>query len=268
LSKWTSAFGFDTDNKEIRKQINQALETLRHQLAVKTHALQSCREGFATGAYLNALAHAEIDFDSQPSAKKHAVEVSAADVQHPQLLQALKAWRAQQATEEQVEHYRILHQRVLLQIAAQLPDTQHALRQIKGVGKATVENYGAQITTIVSDYCRDHAIEPQQSPAEPVTNNAVKKDTRHISYELFLQGNGIQEIADTRGLVRNTIEGHLAHFVGLSELDINDLVPQEKITLIKQAAKEKGRQSLGLLKEHLGETCSYGEIRLVLESLR
>jgi ATP-dependent exoDNAse (exonuclease V) alpha subunit len=268
LIKWTSAFGFDTDNKEIRKQINQALESLRHQLEIKTHALQSCREGFATGIYLNALAHAEIDFSSQPSAKKHAVEISAADVQHPQLLQALKAWRTQQAAAEQVEHYRILHQRVLLQIAALLPDTQAALLQIKGVGKATVEKYGAHITALVSDYCREHAIEPQQPPAKAVVKNKAKKDTRQLSYALFLQGKGIQEIADTRGLVRSTIESHLAHFVCLGELDINDLVPQKKIALIKQAAEEKGRESLGLIKEHLGDACSYGEIRLVLESLR
>lgn len=52
------------------------------------------------------------------------------------------------------------------------------------------------------------------------------------------------------------------------ELDIHDLVPQEKIALITQAAEAKGRESLGLLKEHLGEACTYGEIRLVLESLR
>lgn len=268
LIKWTSSFGFETDNKDIRKHINKALESLRHRLAVKTAALQSCREGFATGAYLNALAHAEIEFGSQPSAKKQADDVSAPDVQHPQLLQALKAWRAKQAEEEQVEHYRILHQRILMQIAALLPNTQHALLQIKGVGKATVEKYGAQITAIVSDYCRERAIESQQLPAEPVVNSTVKKDTKHISYELFLQGKGIQEIADARGLVRSTIEGHLAHFVGLGKLNINDIVSKEKIEMIKQAAEEKGRESLSLIKEHLGDACSYGEIRLVLESLR
>lgn len=268
LIPWATRFGFETDNKDIRKHINKTLDALRRQLAVKTAALQSCHDGFATGAYLNTLAHAEIAFDSQPPTKKPVDDISAADVPHPQLLQALKAWRAKQAAAEQVEHYRILHQRVLLQIAALLPDTQHALLQIKGVGKATVENYGAQITTIVSDYCREHAIEPQQLPAEPVVTNKVQKDTKHISYELFLQGKGIQEIADARGLVRGTIEGHLAHFVGLGALNINDIVPKEKIEMIKQAAEEKGRESLSLIKEHLGDTCSYGEIRLVLESLR
>lgn len=268
LIPWATRFGFEADNKDIRKQINKTLESLRHQLAVKNAALQSCYDGFATGAYLNTLAHAEIEFGSQPPGKKQPDDVSTPDVQHPQLLQALKAWRTKQAAEEQVEHYRILHQRILMQIATLLPDTQHALRQIKGVGKATVEKYGAQITAIVSDYCHEHAIESQQLPAEPVVKRNVKKDTRQISYELFLQGKGIQEIAGARGLVRTTIEGHLAHFVGLGELNINNIVSREKIEMIKQAAEEKGWESLSLIKEHLGDTCSYGEIRLVLESLR
>lgn len=38
--------------------------------------------------------------------------------------------------------------------------------------------------------------------------------------------------------------------------------------MIQQAAKAKGRESLSLIKEHLGDGCSYGEIRLVLESMQ
>ena len=267
LMPWVDGFGFETDNKEIRKQINKALETLRNQLAVKSAALRSCRDGFATAGYLDAVARGEIDSSAGPPASQQPEDAGATHIQHPQLLQALKAWRAAQADEAQVEHYRILHQRVLLQIADRLPDTVQALRKIKGVGKATVKRYGAQIAAIVSDYCREHAVEPQQTAAEPVVKNKTGKNTKQVSYELFLQGKSIQEIADIRGLVRGTIETHLAHFVGLGELDVNDLVAPEKVALIKQAAEEKGRESLGLIKEHLGNRCSYGEIRLVLESM-
>ena len=272
LIKWTSSFGFDTDNKDIRKHISQTLESLRHQLVVKTGALQSCHQGFATHAYLNALAHAEIALNSPPPTKKPADDTNTADVQHPKLLQALKDWRAKQAAEEQLEHYRILHQRVLLQIAMLLPGTPDALLQINGVGQATLEKYGAAITAIVSEYCCAHAIVAQPMPEQSVNKltvnkSAAKKDTKHISYELFLQGKNLQEIADTRGLVRNTIESHLAHFVSLGELDIHDIVSKEKIALIKQAVAEKGGASLSLIKEHLGDAFSYGEIRLVVASL-
>lgn len=270
LHAWLNGIGFDTDNKEIRKQLNKALEALRHQLAIKTAALQSCLSGFATHTYLNALARAEIESSTATGAKKPRPESSPQAVQHPQLMQALKDWRAQQAQQEQVEHYRILHQRVLLLIAELLPDTPPALLQIKGVGKATVEKYGARIIDIVSTYCREHGVSPQPVAAQHVVKDKVttaSNDTKQISYELFLQGKDIAAIAAERGLVTSTIERHLGHFVALGELDINDIVSKEKIAMIQQAVAEQGRDSLGLIKAQLKDSCSYGEIRLVLESL-
>jgi hypothetical protein len=267
LAPWVSGFRIATDNKDIKKQINKAFEWLQHNLAIKTAALQSCREGFSTSDYLNAVAHAQIDLKTNAPTKPQVADIDAADIEHPELFQSLKAWRADQAKEENVEHYRILRQRVLIQIATALPDTVDALLHINGIGKRTVEKYGDRLIAIVGDYCREHNVTPRQTPPEPVTSNG-KKDTKQISYELYLQGKGIKEIAGERGLVTNTIEGHLAHYVGLGLLDVTGLVAETKIPTIKQAVSEKGIQSLKAIKEHLGDGFSYGEIRLVLESLR
>lgn len=268
LVEWVSAFHFDTDNKDIRKQLNKAFESLQHSLAIKTACLQSCRAGFSTGAYLNAVAHAEMDFGPHTPAKKQATDFNASDVQHPEVFRALQAWRAEQAKKEDVEHYRILHQRVLIQIAAVLPDTPEALLGIKGIGKRTAEKYGGQITAIIREYCREHNVEPRRTPPEPAIGKGTKKDTRQISYELYLQGRGIKEIAEERGLVATTIEGHLAHYVGLGLLNVAEIVTEEKIAIIKQAVDRKGKESLKVIKEHLGDEFSYGEIQLVLETLR
>ena len=268
LAEWVSAFRFDTDNKDMGKQINKAFESLQHSLTIKTACLQSCRAGFAAGPYLNAIAHAEMDCASHAPAKKQATDFSVADVQHPEIFQALQAWRAQQAKEEDVEHYRILHQRVLIQIAVVLPDTPDALLRIKGIGKRTAEKYGEQLTAIVRDYCREHNVEPRQTPPESALENETKKDTRQISYELYLQGKDIKEIAEARGLVTSTIENHLAHHVRLGLLNVAEIVPEEKIATINQTAERMGKESLKAIKDHLGDDYSYGEIRLVLESLR
>ena len=267
LIKWASAFRVDTDNKEIRQQIIKAFERLQNNLAIKTAALQSCRTSFSTSAYLNAVAHAQIDFSPRAPAKSSAEELTASDLEHPQLFQALKTWRAQQAKEEGVEHYRILHQRIMIQIAQELPGTPEALLHIKGVGKHTADKYGAQLTSIVCEYCRERNIEPGQTPPQSIEEQETKKDSKQISYELFLQGKNIKEIADQRGMVTNTIEGHLAHYVGLGLLDINELVAKEKIAVIEQAFNEKGKESLSVIKEHLGDEFSYGEIRLVREAM-
>ena len=269
LVKWASSFRFATDNKEIKKQINKAFEALQHNLAIKTACLHSCRTGFSTSACLNARAHAEIGFQPRVPAKQQAEPIDTTDMENPELFQALKAWRAKQAKEEEVEHYQILHQGVLIQITMVLPDTPDALLRIKGVGKRTIEKYGEQLTAIVGDYCREHNVEPQQSLPEPsVTQKDTKKDSKQISYDLYLQGKNIKEIAAERGFVATTIEGHLAHYVGLGQLDITEFVAEEKIAAIKQAFGEKGKESLKVIKEHLGNEYSFSEIRMVFELVR
>ena len=92
-------------------------------------------------------------------------------------------------------------------------------------------------------------------------------DTKKITYELYLQGNSIKQIAKKRGFVTSTIEVHIAHYIKLGELNINDFVNEEKVALIEKAFDDKGKESMGVVKEHLGESFSYGEIRMVLESL-
>ena len=241
---------------------------MRHTLAVKMASLQSCQDGFSTGLYLNALALAEIEFNSSDSVKKSGPDYKAADVEHPELLQTLISWRTEQASEEGVEQYRIIHQRVLIQIASTLADTQAALLKIKGVGKYTVEKYGAQLIAMVDEYCDTYQVEPRQAPAtKSDSKKEARKDSKRITYELYLQGNSIKEIAEKRKFVTSTIEGHITHYIRLGELSINNFVNEEKIAAIHKVFDDKGRQSLGQMKEHLGDDFSYGEIRMVLESL-
>ena len=268
LAKWVSAFRFDTDNQELRKQINKAFERLQQSLAVKVATLKSGRTGFSTSAYLNSVAVAQIDFNPRPAPKNQAQELSASDLEHQELFEALKTWRAKQAKQEGVEHYRVLHQRILIQIAHTLPNTPEALLNVKGIGKHTVDKYGSQLTAIVCEYCRDRDIEPQKMPPQSAGAQDSKKDSKQITYEFFLQGKGIKEIADQRGMVESTIEGHLAHYVGMGVLDISELVDEEKISLIEQAFHDKGNESLKVIKEHLGDEFSYGEIRLVKEAMQ
>ncbi|MCX4187218.1 helix-turn-helix domain-containing protein [Methylophaga sp. OBS4] len=269
LIPWLTAFAFETDNKTIKKQLNNALDSLQQLLAVKQAALASCTDGFVTGNYLNAIARAQIDNQTKPQVKKRADELSMSGLQHPELFQRLKEWRARQAQTEEVAHFRILHQQVLLQIVNALPATETALLQIHKVGPATVEKYGEPILKLVADYCHEHQIQANTEIGQRAAagTKPVKQDTKQASYDLYLQGLGINEIAQRRGLAISTIENHLAHFVRQKQLAVTDLVAQEKIDDIKQAEARLGRDSLKVLKEALGDNYSYGEIRIVLESV-
>jgi len=191
LHAWLSSFRFGTDNQQMAKQLNAGTAVLQYGLAIKTACLQHCRAGFSTTGYLKALAHAEMEFSARPPAKKQVTAAAASASapagvpsvapQHPGLFQALQDWRVHQAKAEAVEHYRILHQRVLLEIASMMPMTAKALLSVKGIGKTTADKYGPQIIAIVSEYCRTHAIAPRQ--ASPLST-----DTLSTSISSTMQG--------------------------------------------------------------------------------
>ncbi len=96
-----------------------------------------------------------------------------------------------------------------------------------------------------------------------------KKDTRptaEISYQLFREGKGIEDIAIARNLAPTTIEGHLASYVERGEIALEELVIGEKIRQITLAA-EQPHEGLKDLKAILSDEISYGEIKMVLAHL-
>jgi hypothetical protein len=142
----------DTDNKEIAKIARGAIDELKKETAAKLAAVRSCKPGFSPARYLRALSSAEIDLKPDKERKSRTAEYTVSEVGHPELFQALKDWRAAKAGEAGVPHYQILHQSVLIQIAATLPDSPAALRSIKGIGKRLSEKYGKELLALVSSY--------------------------------------------------------------------------------------------------------------------
>lgn len=142
----------DTDNKELAKIAKAAVTELTKETAVKLAAMQSCKSGFAPALYLRALSSAEIDLQPDQERRTKAVEYSASEVDHPELFQALKDWRSAKAAEAGVPHYRILHQRVLIQIASAQPDRPAALLSIKGIGQRLFEKYGKELLDLVASH--------------------------------------------------------------------------------------------------------------------
>ena len=65
------------------------------------------------------------------------------------LLDRLKAWRLEQAREQAVPAYVILHDRTLAEIAASRPQGMDALGMISGIGAKKLERYGAALLEVV-----------------------------------------------------------------------------------------------------------------------
>ena len=97
----------------------------------------------------------------------------------------------------------------------------------------------------------------REKPVDP-----SKPDTKTESLSLFRQGNTIAQIAEQRKLKPATIESHLTHFISTGELQVGELLDPEKIKLIESAMQEG--MALGEVKSHLGESASFGEIRMIM----
>jgi len=263
----------DTDNKEIRKRLKHTLASLQEETAIKLAAVKSCKGGFSPKSYLHAVATAAIDLSSVKTRKPATPDVVESDIAHPALFQSLKDWRAEQAAERGVPHFQIMHQKTLIQVAVTMPDNLHDLLQVKGIGPRLAEKYGKDLIGIVSDYRKENDIRdtpvaaPQPAKADDRKEKPAKVDTRQASLDLFEEGMTISQIAEQRGLADSTIEGHLAYWIEKGELDITRVLPKEKQNEISKRLAENTDGSLKSVKETLGDTYSYGEIKMVLAHL-
>lgn len=93
-------------------------------------------------------------------------------------------------------------------------------------------------------------------PKEP------KEDTKVVSLEMFRKGKSITEIAAERKMVAGTIEGHLAHYVAQQEISAKDILGSKKLNLILDAIKTVKSMSLNPIREHLGKSITFGEIKI------
>ena len=68
----------------------------------------------------------------------------------PAIVDALRAWRLDEARRRGIAPFIILHDRTLQQIAAARPQTTDALLDVAGIGPAKAAEYGDAIVSVVS----------------------------------------------------------------------------------------------------------------------
>jgi DNA-directed RNA polymerase subunit F len=263
----------DFDNKEIRKMITMSFQRFQGDVAAKLACMEACREGFSLKAYLEARSKGSME---KPAAKKakparpDRSEMSTDDAISADiaLLGKLKAWRSGKAREEDVPEFMILHQRTMMQIASILPSSSEALKAIKGMGKRKVNRFGEEILRVISDYCAENNKQFSYT-FEPLGENDAeagkeKVDTRKVTFDLLGSGMSPSEIASERKLTLSTIEGHIAHYIGNGELDIDRFLASDKVSKIREYFLAQGKRALSPAKSHFGEEFTYGELGMVL----
>jgi len=259
---------FETDNSSLRNSVNNAVTRLKEDVSVKMACLNESKNGFDVKKFLETRAKAAVG--QQPVGKKkkqRKPDPVPNKVDHPKLFELLKTWRHKKATESGIPHYMVLPQKALLLLVQKLPQNTTQLKQINGIGKKKLAVYGTDILEIITGYCETNNIQPSVLPAQFKDDEKAKpeiEDTKKISLEHFRRGKTIEEIADIRGLKANTISTHLSYFIGTGEINILDLMEENKRDVIMKAVEDDESGKMKEVKETLGEEFSYDEIRMVI----
>ena len=95
-----------------------------------------------------------------------------------------------------------------------------------------------------------------------------KIKTAQITYELYKQGKTIEEIVEERSLNIRTIEGHISDCITQGKIKVSELIVQERIDEITNAATELDTMFLKPIKEHLGDDFSCPEIKFVMSWMK
>ncbi|HEX6171442.1 MAG TPA: helix-turn-helix domain-containing protein [Chitinophagaceae bacterium] len=258
-----------TDSRLHAKEVNETLKEVFSRLSVKKYLMEGL-----TGA---------IDIEKYHKRKKDfilpafGVNVYAGEAKqrtespHPVLHQRLRKLRDTICSKADIPIYIVAGTNTLDEMARYLPVNLTDLRKISGFGEAKTEKYGQQFLDIIIEYCHEknlssliHEKIPKRERKTAESEKKNKIDTKAESFRLYKEGKGVEEIAKERNLTQQTIEGHLAHYVSIGEIDISELVSREKVLLIEPIAKTFSGKSLTPIKEKLGREISFGEIKLVI----
>jgi len=271
IIKMLQVGSFETDNKETKKVVQDALDHIYEILNIKQQSFKSCKEGFRVSNYLDVRAKASIDGGS--SKKKVKTPFREVDTIHSELYSMLKFWRREEGEVRLIPLFQIATNKMLQGVANALPTTEKQLLKIKGVGKRTLEEYGFAIIDLVKEYMAEKGIEAEEDTPDEIkllkeATKAKKRKTPKVrnhekSYKLYLDGKEIPEIAELMGFVETTIEGHLAKYIVSGDLDVDEFVDQEVIDKIMEYYKSNPEATMSEVRAAFDNNVSWSDIRFV-----
>lgn len=111
---------------------------------------------------------------------------------------------------------------------------------------------------------RERAKELPAFPKGGKRKKPQKGDSRELSYRYYKEGKSPSEIATLREITISTVEGHLSYYVGLGLIDLFQFISKEKYETIKNVAVGLEKPFAGVIKERLGESYTFSEIRMAM----
>lgn len=194
------------------------------------------------------------------------------------LFQRLRLLRKELADQQSVPPYVIFADSSLKLMSQQQPQTMVEFAQISGVGKRKLEQYGQQFTATIRTHRQEQGLpvvsETDAAELDESSGSTTLKlsNTVLATFQLYQQGKTLAEIAVERELKASTISihleeliesGHIEEIETLVACDVQREAFSHRKQVIAEMIERVGPISLSKIREKLGNTYSYEEIRLV-----
>ncbi len=188
------------------------------------------------------------------------------------LMNTLRKLRKQLADDQSVPPYVVFSDASLRQMSQERPQTTKGFSRISGVGSRKLTQYGDVFTQTISEFCQANGLKVEMNEAETFDRIANTDSqglheitaTQKTTYKMYEDGMSLSDISLERGIRLGTINEHMAKLIRAGyKVDLDRLVAPERQLVIKDAIIEVGPHSLRNIREAVGETYDYQEIRLV-----
>jgi ATP-dependent DNA helicase RecQ len=184
----------------------------------------------------------------------------------------LRGVRSRMASERKIPAFAIFADTTLRELAARRPASLATMADIHGIGQRKLSDLGDFFLTEIRTYCSMNelatdvpAIEPKVSKPLPSKNSALSPNSI-AAFELFKQGQSIEQVCNQLRRSRSTVVGYLNEYLRHHKVvDASLWVEQSEIELIEKAIQEtQSMDRLRPLFDHLEGKISYDSLRLVL----
>lgn len=192
------------------------------------------------------------------------------------LFEQLRTLRTEKANEQGLPPYMIFGDAALRDMARRRPTNAEGFLKVHGVGQKKCDDYAADFTQLITEYCREHEVPTDVDPPPRAAGGMMPASAERLSrpsgpsasarraFELFDEGCGIDDVAKAMDRVRSTTCGYLCDY--LRERGITDSVrwvDPALIARIEQAIGQVGAERLKPIHELLSGEVDYDSIRIV-----
>ncbi|MCQ2322618.1 MAG: helix-turn-helix domain-containing protein [Bacteroidales bacterium] len=181
------------------------------------------------------------------------------------LYNALVKWREDVAFGLEIPESRVIPTTTLQAIVEKKPLTIKDLKALSKVGSTRIQRFGSDILNIILEH---QGMSRMDFDDEESKIELDLKDTVLRTKELMDEGLTLEEIADRRGMVLSTIQGHVAEMILKGYASAKDFMTEEHYDNIVEYFTETQDAALGAAHDVLGDDYTFGELRMVLSEMK